>query len=753
MKRWKVAPLYLSLGIVTGGVVLGPLALPVSAQAQSPEELLAAASALFDAKKYAEAALRLEQFLQANPKHAKAGPAALALGRCYTQTKQYPKAILAYDKAIASKDGTVLAQAQLGLGEAAIFSSDWEKATTALDAAVKNALKAEQASLAYLWLGQANYQLERFPASEAAYLKVTQLYATSDFVDNAWFGAGLAAQRQGKADAARQRLKTVVDRFPKSLDRPQAHLALAQLEFDAKRFREARVAYEALLNDPAAKAAGAEVTGPAEEGLIGVLLELQDFAAASARLDAVLARLPANDPQRWRAQLTLGHARYRQKQYEPALAAYIEAAKSTDGTVAGEGHYWAANASIALKRPAEAATQFGQVATRFPKHPLAARALLKQGDALLEAKQPDAAAAAYRKVSAAYPQAPEAAEAQKALGDAVNSLSDPVKLALALKSMAPAERVPGTLRLARLYLDGKKYAEAVAPLTDLLKANPPAEAVAEANYLLGLSYEAQEKPAPALQAFAEAVKRGGTATWVADAHTRAAWLALDQKQAPQAEVSANAALALKPAVELERQARLALLQAQLDQEKWDAALEASRQLQATNPPADTLAMARFTEAWATEKKGKVEEALPLWSRLLADHPKSDYAADALLHLGDAELRGEKWDAARQRYSALLTGFPKSPLVPEARYKLGTTHFNQEKWAEAVVELDRVGVDKAAGDLQPLGLYWAGMAYDRAGKKLEAIDRLTKFTVQFPKHELVMKAKIKLAGLKAVASGE
>src|ERR1051325_1669511 len=74
------------------------------ADPESPEEQLAAASALFDAQKYPEAAKKLEVFIAANPKHAKIGPAALALGRCRSELKQWTQAIPAYEKAIASQD-------------------------------------------------------------------------------------------------------------------------------------------------------------------------------------------------------------------------------------------------------------------------------------------------------------------------------------------------------------------------------------------------------------------------------------------------------------------------------------------------------------------------------------------------------------------------------------------------------------------------------------------------------------------------
>src|SRR5262245_3395664 len=81
--------------------------------AQSPEEQLAAASALFDAGNYAASAQKLDAFLAKNPKHPKAGAAALALGRCRSELKQFAQAIPAYEKAVASKDPAVVPMAEL----------------------------------------------------------------------------------------------------------------------------------------------------------------------------------------------------------------------------------------------------------------------------------------------------------------------------------------------------------------------------------------------------------------------------------------------------------------------------------------------------------------------------------------------------------------------------------------------------------------------------------------------------------------
>src|SRR5579862_7175330 len=133
---------------------------PALCRADTPEEQLAAASALFDAHKYADAATKLDAFLAAYPQHARAGAAALALGRCRAELKQYDRAIPAYEKVIAAKDATLVPLGELGLGEAALNAHQYDKAATALNAALKSQLKKDQQLAAELWLGQAEYQLQ-----------------------------------------------------------------------------------------------------------------------------------------------------------------------------------------------------------------------------------------------------------------------------------------------------------------------------------------------------------------------------------------------------------------------------------------------------------------------------------------------------------------------------------------------------------------------------------------------------------------
>jgi len=698
-RRFTGCHLCLTLLAAPTLLCLAPLP-PVVAQAPSPGEQLAAASALFDQGKYADAAKILDSFLAANPRHPRTGAAALALGRCRSELGQYAKAVPAYEKALAANDPAIRTTAQLGLGEAALQTGQWAKAASALNAATEAGVTPVQAPIAYDWLGQADYQLGKYAPAEEAYKEVIQKYPDSESAADASFGAGLAALKLGKAAEARPHLQTVIDRFPNSENRSQALLLLGQMDSDAKDYAAARDRFMSALS---ASGSDADTRQAAEDGLVGSLLKLGDNAGAAARLQTILAKLSPTDARRFPAELMLGRSLYLQKQYLPAEAVYKEAAKSPDAKIAVQGVYWAANSALAQGHSAQAAAQFTAVASKYPSSEWAAKARAKVAE---------------------------------------------------LQTDARADASDETLHKARLALDDKKYAEAASMLKALLDtAAPPLAAVSsEAQYLRGLAYQGMDKPAPAAAALSAAVQANPTAEWVPDAQVQLAWLNIALKHSAQAEAAARAALLLSsnsgysPAIE--QQARLALVQADLDGQKWDDALAVSQTLLASHPSPDVTATVLFTQAWVNEKQNKSEAALPLWQRLATEFPQSQYASDALLHLGDASFQAKKFDEAQARYSDLVTKYPTSADVPAARLGLGNALYNLSQYAPAAAAFDALAADKNAGELRPEALYWAGASWEKAGKKPEAVQRLTRLVSEYPASGRVANAKVRLAYLKA-----
>jgi TolA-binding protein len=732
-------------------IVFALILLPLPVLAQTPDEQIAAASALLDAKRYADAATKLDMFLAANAKHPKAGLAAYALGRARTELKQWDKAAGAYEKAIASGNEDIEPKARLGLGEAAMQLKDHEKAIAALNSAVRFQLSKEQMGTAYLWIAQANAELERWPEAETAFQRVLRDFDRGDLVEEALYGAGVVAQKSGKKDLARRRFQAVIERFKEGGLRLYARFSLAEMDLADQKYDQARVGYQAVVDDKNAAADAPELAAAAEDGLIRVLLDSGDLAAAAPRLETAAKRLPATDPQKFKAYLTLGNCRYRQKEYPAALTAYTEASKATDPAVAAEALYWAGNAALAAEQFAEAAANFGKMVTRFPQSPLAAKAQLKAGDALASSKQTDAAATAYRAVVAKYPGTPQATDAKNALQGLVAAIDDPVKLAAALKTASPAEKPAIALKLARVHIAQRRFAAAVLPLDDLIKSKPDDAVAADANYLLGIAQDGQEKSQQAVAALAEAVRLAPSAPWAGDAQVRLAWSYIELKQPTKAEAAADAALATKLETDLAEQAKLAKLQATLDQEKWETVLSSAKSVLDSKPSGDTAATALYAAAWASDKLNKPDEAIAFYDTLAKDQPKSRQAAEANLRVANALVKADKKDDARARYALIAKDFPTSPLVWEARFQLGSLLYEAKSYAEAVGEFDAVANEKSSAALQPEALYWAGVAQDKAGNKEAAITRLSKLVTQFPTHMRVANAKVRLAALKAVAN--
>ena len=737
------------LACVAGGLTL----INGYAYADTPEEQLAAASALYDAQKYDQAASVLDGFLAKNPGHPKSGMAAFVLGRCRSELKQYPAALAAYTKSVASKDATIITEAELGVGESAMQTGQYDKAADALQTALKEKIKPEQAVIAWFWLGTSDFNLKRYGAAREAYDHVANDFSGNDLAPTALGNAALALLRDQKPDEAAQHYRTLIDKYPRSKERGAALLYLAQNDLSRKNYPVAQQEFQSLLNDRALRDGDKSLRDNAEDGLIQTLLEQQDYKQAAPLLEVALSRLGQDDPQRYRAALSLGNARYHEKEYDRALAAYQVAAISKEPVVAAQGMYWSGNASLGLNRPGDAAAQFALVPTRFPNDKLAAKAQLSAGDALTDAKQIKEASQAYQTVIDKYPQTSEAATARQNLTGLVGALDDPAQILAAVKNAPPADRNAALLRVARIYLSGKKVTEAQGVLGDVLKTSPNGEVGAEAQYLLGLSYDAQQKPQPAANALAQAVTLNPRAAWALDADTRLSELYLDLKQPDKAEKAASAALDLKPDDTAAQQLRLTQAQAQIDQKKWDAALATSQAQEtslAAHPNPDIAATTLYTQAWIRDQQNKPDDALPLWEKLAHDYPKSDYVPTALLRQGDARMKATKYAEAQEKYTQLLTDFPKSDLASEVRFKRGSALFNLGKADDAAVDFQTVADDKTAGGYQPESLYWAGVALDKAGKKPEAIARLTALVTQYPTHARVPNAKIRLAALKAVA---
>src|SRR5207244_4167266 len=101
-------------------------------------------------------------------------------------------------KALTTQDAALAIQARLGIGEAGMNLGQFERVVLALEPATKMEIKPVQAAIAWFWLGQSYFQLQKLDRAEDAYRRVIRDYPNADIADSAWLGFGLCAQRLGR---------------------------------------------------------------------------------------------------------------------------------------------------------------------------------------------------------------------------------------------------------------------------------------------------------------------------------------------------------------------------------------------------------------------------------------------------------------------------------------------------------------------------------------------------------------------------
>ncbi len=95
-------------------------------------------------------------------------------------------------------------------------AGQWTLAITGFEQFLRAFPKSENSDDAQFYIGETNFAQGKFPDAIAAYNLVIQNYAGANAVPDAYYKRGLAQERLGEADAARNSWDTVSKMFPES---------------------------------------------------------------------------------------------------------------------------------------------------------------------------------------------------------------------------------------------------------------------------------------------------------------------------------------------------------------------------------------------------------------------------------------------------------------------------------------------------------------------------------------------------------
>lgn len=689
----------------------------------------------------------------------------------YNQGK-YPLAADAYAaflKAHAAHEKA--ADARFGLAQSLFYQDRFADAATAYDALRTAAPDFPQLAEALFQLAQCRVALSQFAEAEALFGDMRARYPEHDLAD--WAAARQAACLVSleRYPAATALLAPFVERYAagdKAVEDQPATRALFQ-KLEAQGIK-AQASFLSLVER--------------SQFYLGISqFNEESFPAAQQTLEAFLKRYPRS-PLAGDAQWRLAQARYQQKAYGPATAAYREAAAGTNATAESA----AFELGLALYKDGkvrEAAAAFAEMATRFPAAGKAPQASLYAGMFLFEAGDAAAAEKALTPVVAAgaagteeagywlgmsllkqgraaeaeaafaallksAPGSSRAGDARLGLGDALLAQEKRVEAAGAFRQFADAHGAspdaPRALYSACVALHrAGQYAESDEACGTFLSRHAGDALAPSVLFLSGENRFLVGAPDRATARYRELLARSDVpADTVARARFRLAWMARDARKFAEAleELAAIRPADAGEALAADLRYLEGVCQAELGQPaKAVSALEAYWK-QATDRRYGEDALLRLAAAYGAD--GKIDKAVGSYERFLKTFPESELANQARYQGAEALYALKKYEPAIKQYEQVLAAQPDGPLAAFAAFGIALCRADQGQDDKAAAQFGRVVGEYPKSELAPQARYRQARALMARQAWADAAEVLRTLLRESPKHALARGATVSLA---------
>ncbi|MBI3909857.1 MAG: tetratricopeptide repeat protein [Armatimonadetes bacterium] len=737
---------YLTCGLLVALLYFTPLAARAqSADGRMAEDQYLFATELFGRKLYELAIQEYEKYLKEYPQHAKTHLVRLRIGEAYLRLNKYPESIAAYERALAEKpDMNFRAEALVGLGLGHFYSKQYDKALPHLLEAKQLADKDEKLGpIAYNWLGECYFQLEKWDEAIAAYQAVAERWPASEQAAQATYSLGFCHYRKGNSELAASTWLQVAEKYPQAEVAAEALLRAGETLLGLKQYALAEKAYQKVLE--AYK--GSEQSPAAQMGLAWAAFYQKNYPAARAAFEAVAASYPKSSLAA-SVPLRVADCYYYEKNYAAAAERYEVGSRDPDPAVAREALYWLAMARLQLKQVEQAAAAFQRLAEDGGAGALALRARLRLGDLRLDTGNPADAARLYRAVLDAKP-AEQVVVDQATYGLGVAFYRQRQFPAAEEQFTAVMRRDPkgplaamATIGLAQCRFEGDDAIGAVAQLGELLKLELEPDARAAALLLIGQAYYRLKQPDNAVPALREVLDKHGDSTHASTAAATLLSILREQKKSKEAADVEKILLEKygdKPAA---AQALLANADSLRAAGSYAAAIQVYQQVLQRAPRGDTVWAAHTGLALCYAATGK-SDLLAETLKALEKAPEGGLARAQFL-IGSAYEKDGKLDLALAAYQAALKADPPAEMVPSVMLRIGTVLASQNKYADAITAFNQLVAKYPKSTAVPEALYEMAWAFTDDNQPDQARPVFARLASEFAAHPLGVDALFRLA---------
>jgi tetratricopeptide (TPR) repeat protein len=420
-------------------------------------------------------------------------------------------------------------------------------------------------------------------------------------------------------------------------------------------------------------------------------------------VDAYLATGPGKD-RADKAKLLKAQALFQLNRYEPAARLYLELTNSSLADSYKADCYYAAGYAFLLLKDNQSATHaFSGLISKYPKHKMASKALLKRALLNQEAKNFPGAVADFNKIISDYPASAETETALLQKGLTLGQQGDYSQMAATFRQLL--KTYPQTTGAAQAYywigwaaFEAKKYQDAVAPLIKAreLNANEFAE---KTSLRLMLCYQTLLKKTEAAKEVDDFLKKDPDRISMVSDICR--WLGTEYYNENNYEQSAKYLGLMTRNTE----------PVNIDKNIW------------------------FMLARSREELKDYKDAIEAADHYLEGATEQVDRSQGFLVLGAAQLGAGQLDAAQKSAEQALTLQPEGRFNAEARMQLGDIESNRGNYENAARSYMSVAVLYEDPEVTPRALEHAYEAFQKAGNEPQATKTLSELKTRYPNYSL------------------
>ena len=334
------------------------------------------------------------RFLEAHPKHEKAGVARYGLGVALFRMKKYEEAATELRPLLGKKDFEFAAETLLIVGQSEFEQKKYEPAVEPLSRMAREHPTHDAADDAAAMAVESLYRLQRYDDIDGVWTLFEKNWAESSLRERADYLRGLALVAKKDDASAAKHLAAMTQRLPQGQFADRATLLRAQCLHREGDLPSAATAYGALLNKDDALAADATF------GLAVLSQQAGDDKSASEHFDRFLQKW-SEHPSVAAAMLDRGRLCVAQQQYDRARDLLSKGAEK-DPQRGDEAAYWLAKCDLRQEKYQQAASRLQTAISANPKSRLLAEMMYDRGVALAKAEDVAGAIAALDEFRSAF---------------------------------------------------------------------------------------------------------------------------------------------------------------------------------------------------------------------------------------------------------------------------------------------------------------------------------------------------------------